>query len=172
MMTTDLFSHLVFRDGGFTNNGRDVRRFAIRKVADNLAAEAGGQVFVAWGGREGAEYGGTKDVRAALDRYKEAFDVLTGYVLNHGYAVRFAIEPKPNEPRGDILLPTVGHALALIGKRPRCGEADRPRHEHEAEGGAVPGCRDGAVRWGHAPGQSSARSSPRMVTNAPCDREE
>jgi xylose isomerase len=118
MVTTNLFSHPVFRDGGFTNNDRDVRRFAIRKVADNidLAAELGAQTFVAWGGREGAESGAAKDVRAALDRYKEAFDVLGQYVLDRGYNLRFAIEPKPNEPRGDILLPTVGHALAFINE--------------------------------------------------------
>ncbi len=116
MITTNLFSHPVFRDGGFTNNDRDVRRFAIRKVLDNLdlAAELGAGIFVAWGGREGAESGAAKDVRAALDRYAEAFNVLGQYVLDQGYDIRFAIEPKPNEPRGDILLPTVGHALAFI----------------------------------------------------------
>ena len=118
MITTNLFSHPVFRDGGFTNNDRDVRRFAIRKVADNLdlAAELGASTFVSWGGREGAESGAAKDVRAALDRYKEAFDVLGQYVLDQGYGIRFALEPKPNEPRGDILLPTVGHALAFINE--------------------------------------------------------
>jgi xylose isomerase len=116
MVTTNLFSHPVFRDGGFTNNDRDVRRFAIRKVADNLdlAASLGAQTFVAWGGRDGAESGAAKDVRAALDRYREAFDILTQYVLDRRYPLRFALEPKPNEPRGDILLPTVGHALAFI----------------------------------------------------------
>jgi xylose isomerase len=121
MVTTNLFSHPVFRDGGFTNNDRDVRRFAIRKVADNidLAVELGAQTFVAWGGREGAESGGAKDVRAALDRYKEAFDVLGAYVVERGYDIRFALEPKPNEPRGDILLPTVGHALAFINELER-----------------------------------------------------
>jgi xylose isomerase len=118
MATTNLFSAPVFRDGGFTNNDRDVRRFAIRKAADNidLAAELGAQTFVAWGGREGAESGAAKDVRAALDRYKEAFDLLAQYVLDQGYTMRFAIEPKPNEPRGDILLPTIGHALAFINE--------------------------------------------------------
>jgi xylose isomerase len=116
MITTNLFSHPVFRDGGFTNNDRDVRRFALRKVLDNLdlAAELGAQTFVCWGGREGAESGAAKDVRAALDRYKEAVDVLTGYLVDSGYQLRIALEPKPNEPRGDILLPTVGHALAFI----------------------------------------------------------
>src|SRR5690242_7928067 len=114
--TTNLFSHPMFRDGGFTANDRDVRRFALAKVMRNLdlAAELGAGVYVCWGGREGAESGASKDVRAALDRYKEAFDILGSYVLDHGYGLRFAIEPKPNEPRGDILLPTVGHALAFI----------------------------------------------------------
>jgi xylose isomerase len=118
MVTTNLFSHPVFRDGGFTNNDRDVRRFAIRKVADalDLAVELGAQTFVAWGGREGAESGAAKDIRAALDRYKEAFDVLGSYAIGQRYDIRFAIEPKPNEPRGDILLPTIGHALAFINE--------------------------------------------------------
>jgi xylose isomerase len=118
MVTTNLFSHPVFRDGGFTNNDRDVRRFAIRKAADqiDLAAELGAKIFVAWGGREGAESGAAKDIKSALSRYKEAFDLLGTYVLEQGYDLRFAIEPKPNEPRGDILLPTVGHALAFINE--------------------------------------------------------
>jgi xylose isomerase len=67
-----------------------------------------------WGGREGSEYDHSKDVRAALARYREAVNLLADYVTDRGYDVRFAIEPKPNEPRGDILLPTVGHALAFI----------------------------------------------------------
>src|SRR5207248_8255663 len=114
--TTNLFSHPMFRDGGFTANDRDVRRFALAKVMRNLdlAAEFGAGVYVCWGGREGAESGASKDVRAALDRYKEAMDVLGGYVLDHGYGLRFAIEPKLTEPRGDIPLPTAGHAPALV----------------------------------------------------------
>jgi xylose isomerase len=118
MVTTNLFSHPVFRDGGFTNNDRDVRRFALRKTVENidLAAELGATTFVAWGGREGAESGASKDIGAALDRYKEAFDLLGQYVVDRDYNIRFAIEPKPNEPRGDILLPTIGHALAFINE--------------------------------------------------------
>ena len=114
--TTNLFSHPVFKEGGFTANDREVRRFALAKVMRNLdlAADLGAKVYVCWGGRDGAESGAAKDVRAALDRLKEAFDVLCSYVLDQGYGLRFAIEPKPNEPRGDILLPTAGHALAFI----------------------------------------------------------
>jgi xylose isomerase len=116
--TTNLFSHPMFKEGGFTANDRDVRRFALAKVMRNLdlAAELGAKVYVCWGGRDGAESGAAKDIRAALDRLKEAFDVLGGYVLDQGYDIRFAIEPKPNEPRGDILLPTAGHALAFINE--------------------------------------------------------
>ncbi|MFC7545770.1 xylose isomerase [Plantactinospora sp. GCM10030261] len=116
MVTTNLFAHPVFKDGGFTSNDRGVRRYALRKVLRNvdLAAELGAKTFVMWGGREGSEYDLSKDVRSALDRYREAVDLLTQYVLDRGYDLRFAIEPKPNEPRGDILLPTVGHALAFI----------------------------------------------------------
>ncbi|MGE2717082.1 xylose isomerase [Mycolicibacterium litorale] len=116
MVTTNLFTHPVFKDGGFTSNDRGVRRFALRKVLRNidLAAELGAQTFVLWGGREGSEYDSAKDVCAALARYREALDLLGEYVIDQGLALRFAIEPKPNEPRGDILLPTVGHALAFI----------------------------------------------------------
>ena len=119
--TTNLFTHPVFKDGGFTSNDRAVRRFALRKVMRNLdlAAELGAQVYVCWGGREGGEYGASKDVAVALDRYKEGFDLLGDYVTEQGYDLRFAIEPKPNEPRGDILLPTVGHALAFIDELER-----------------------------------------------------
>jgi xylose isomerase len=116
--TTNLFSHPIFKEGGFTANDRDVRRFALAKVMRNLdlAAELGARVYVCWGGRDGAESGAAKDVRAALDRCKEAYDILCAYVLDQGYSIRFALEPKPNEPRGDILLPTAGHALAFINE--------------------------------------------------------
>jgi xylose isomerase len=116
MMTTNLFSHPVFKDGAFTSNDRGVRRYAIRKVMRNLdlAAELGARTYVFWGGREGSETDAAKDVRAALERYREAIELLARYVTDRGYHIRFAIEPKPNEPRGDILLPTVGSALAFI----------------------------------------------------------
>ena len=121
MATTNLFTHPVFKDGAFTANDRDVRRYALRKTIRNidLAASLGAEVYVAWGGREGAESGAAKDVRVALDRMKEAFDLLGEYVTEQGYNLRFAVEPKPNEPRGDILLPTVGHALAFINSLER-----------------------------------------------------
>jgi xylose isomerase len=116
MMTTNLFSHPVFKDGAFTSNDRGVRRFALRKALRNLdlAAEMGAKTFVMWGGREGAEYDVAKDVQGALQRYREGVNLMTQYVLDKGYDIRFAIEPKPNEPRGDILLPTIGHAMAFI----------------------------------------------------------
>ena len=116
MMTTNLFTHPVFKDGAFTANDRDVRRFALRKVMRNieLAVEMGATTYVMWGGREGAESDAAKDLAAAYDRFKEAFDLLCQFVLDRDYDLRFALEPKPNEPRGDIFLPTVGHALAFI----------------------------------------------------------
>jgi xylose isomerase len=117
MATTNLFRHPVFREGAFTANDPAVRRHAIRKTLANIdvAAEVGAKVYVCWGGREGCE-SDTKDVRAALDRYKEAIDLLCAYVRDRGYDLRFALEPKPNEPRGDIFLPTIGHALAFIDR--------------------------------------------------------
>ena len=116
MVTTNLFTHPVFKDGAFTSNDRGVRRYALRKTLRNLdlAAELGARTFVLWGGREGSEYDSAKDVQAALDRYREALDLLAAYTVEQGYGLRFALEPKPNEPRGDILLPTVGHALAFV----------------------------------------------------------
>jgi xylose isomerase len=118
MVTTNLFGDPVFKDGGFTSNDRGVRRYALRKVMRNmdLAAELGAQIYVFWGGREGSEVDFAKDVRAALDRYREGIDLLAQYSIDKGYDMRFAIEPKPNEPRGDILLPTIGHALAFINE--------------------------------------------------------
>jgi len=116
MMTTNLFTHPMFKEGAFTANDRGVRRYALRKVMRNLdlAAELGAGTYVFWGGREGSETDAAKDLRAALDRYREGLDLLAQYVIDEGYPIRFAIEPKPNEPRGDIILPTVGSALAFI----------------------------------------------------------
>jgi xylose isomerase len=122
MVTTNTFSHPVFKDGAFTSNDRSVRRYALRKVLRqvDLAAEMGAKTFVLWGGREGAEYDAAKDINAALDRYREGLNLLAQYSEDKGYGLRFAIEPKPNEPRGDILLPTLGHAIAFTQ------ELDRP----------------------------------------------
>lgn len=116
MATTNLFSHPVFKDGAFTSNNRDIRRYAIRKVMTNieLAVELGAHTYVCWGGREGAETDIGKDPVVALERIREAFNVLGQFVIDKGYNIKFAMEPKPNEPRGDIFLPTIGHALAFI----------------------------------------------------------
>ena len=116
MATTNLFSHPVFKDGALTSNDKDIRRYAIRKIIRNidLAVELGAKIYVCWGGREGAESESSKDAYVALDRYREGFNILGQYVLDNKYDIKFAIEPKPNEPRGDIFLPTIGHALGFI----------------------------------------------------------
>jgi len=116
MVTTNLFTHPVFKAGALTANDREVRRFALRKVMRNmdLAAELGASTYVLWGGREGTEVDSATDLAAALDRYREGLDTLAQYSVDRGYELRFALEPKPNEPRGDIFLPTIGHALAFI----------------------------------------------------------
>ena len=118
MVTTNTFTHPVFKDGGLTNNDREIRRFGLRKILRNvdLAAELGATTFVMWGGREGAEYDSSKDLNAAFNRYREGLDTVAGYIKSRGYNLRIGLEPKPNEPRGDIFLPTVGHALALIAQ--------------------------------------------------------
>ncbi|KUG59753.1 xylose isomerase [Nesterenkonia jeotgali] len=118
MVTTNTFSHPVFKDGGLTSNDRSVRRFGLRKLLRNVdrAAEFGAETFVMWGGREGAEYDGSKDLFAAHERYAEGVDTIASYIKDKGYDLRIALEPKPNEPRGDIFLPTIGHALGFIAK--------------------------------------------------------
>ncbi len=116
MATTNLFHRPVFKEGAFTANDPEVRRLAVAKTMDaiDLGVELGAKVYVLWGGREGCEVDAAKPVADALDRYAEALDLLCAYVVERGYELRFALEPKPNEPRGDILLPTVGHALAFL----------------------------------------------------------
>jgi xylose isomerase len=116
MVTTNLFFRPVFKEGALTANDPQVRRFAVRKACEaaELGAEFGAGVFVMWGGREGVEADAAKDVRLALDRYKEGIDLVCEYIDERDLGLRIALEPKPNEPRGDILLPTVGHALAFI----------------------------------------------------------
>jgi xylose isomerase len=116
MATTNLFWHPAFKDGAFTSADRDVRRYAIRKTmrAIDLGVDLGSETHVFWGGREGVEAAAAKPPLDALARYREALNFLCDYVRDQGYPTRFALEPKPNEPRGDTFLPTVGHALAFI----------------------------------------------------------
>ena len=116
MATTNLFTQPVFKDGAFTSNDRDVRRYAIQKTMRgiDLGAELGAPLYIFWGGREGVEADAAKPARDALERFREALDFLCEYVTDQGYDMRIALEPKPNEPRGDIFLPTVGHMLAFI----------------------------------------------------------
>jgi xylose isomerase len=116
MATTNLFFHPVFKEGAFTANDPAVRRYAIAKTLDSidLGVGLGAKIYVLWGGREGVECDAAKDARAALDRYAEALNILCEYARERKYDVRFALEPKPNEPRGDLFLPTVGHALAFV----------------------------------------------------------
>ncbi len=116
MATTNLFFHPIFRDGAFTSHDPRVRAFALQKVMRNmdLGVELGAKIYVFWGGREGAETDAGKDPREAIKRMREALNFLCEYSIDQGYGYTFAVEPKPNEPRGDIYLPTVGHALAFI----------------------------------------------------------
>ena len=116
MATVNLFTHPIFKDGGFTANDPRVRAFALQKTmkAIDLAVELGAGIFVLWGGREGVEVDASKDPREALRRYRDGLDYLCEYVRDQKYSVVFALEAKPNEPRSDIYLPTTGHMLAFI----------------------------------------------------------
>ena len=122
MATTNLFTDPAFRDGAFTNPDPAVRAYALQKTmgAIDLGAELGAGTYVFWGGREGTEVDAARDPVSALAHFRDALDFLRAYVDDQGYAAAdggpmlFALEPKPNEPRGDIFLPTVGSALAFI----------------------------------------------------------
>jgi xylose isomerase len=114
--TTNLFSHPVFKDGAFTSHDPRVRAYAVRKAMINIdvAAELGAEVYIFWGGREGADVDIGKDPVEALKRFRECLNFLLEYVLEQGHKMVFSIEPKPNEPRSDTYLATAGHALAFI----------------------------------------------------------
>ena len=116
MATTNLFSHPVFKDGAFTSNDPKVRAFALQKTmaAMDLGHELGARIYVFWGGREGTEADACRDARTAIAHTRDALDFLCGYVRDRGYDLRFALEAKPNEPRGDIYFPTTGHMLHFI----------------------------------------------------------
>ena len=116
MATTNLFFDPVFRDGAFTSNDASVRAYAVQKTmrAIDLGVECGAKIYVFWGGREGTESDATKNPAESMKRFREAINFLSHYSKSQKYDLKFALEPKPNEPRGDIFLATVGHALAFI----------------------------------------------------------
>jgi xylose isomerase len=116
MATTNLFTDPAFKDGAFTSNDPQVRAYALHKTmhAIDLGVECGASTYVFWGGREGVETDAAKNPAEATKRFREAINFLCTYVQDQGYDLKFALEPKPNEPRGDIYLATVGHALAFI----------------------------------------------------------
>ena len=156
MVTTNLFSHPVFRDGGFTNNDRDVRRFAIVKVADaiDLAAELGARTFVAWGGREGAESGAAKDIRAALDRYREAFNVLGR--VRHRPGLRHALRDRAQAQRAPRRHPAAdGRSCDRLHQRARPPRAGRRQPRGRARGDGEP-----ELRARHRPGPVARQALP------------
>ena len=116
MATTNLFGDPAFRDGAFTSNDPRVRAYAVQKTmrAIDLGVELGAGTYVFWGGREGVETNAAKSATEAIKWYREAINFLCEYVRSQKYSLQFALEPKPNEPRGDIFLPTIGHMLAFI----------------------------------------------------------
>ena len=116
MATTNLFSDPIFKDGAFTSNDPKVRAYALQKTMNSmdLGAGLGAKVYVFWGGREGTETDASKDPRDSMKRFRECMNFLAEYDIEQGYNMKFALEPKPNEPRGDIYLPTVGSALGFI----------------------------------------------------------
>jgi xylose isomerase len=148
MGTTNLFYHPVFKDGAFTSNDPKVRAYALQKSMQSidLAVELGAEIYVFWGGREGTECDASKDPTDAIKRYRECINFLIGYVKDQKYNLRFAMEPKPNEPRGDIFLPNVGAMLAFINTLEdpsMVGVNPEVAHEHMA-----------GLNFAHAVGQA------------------
>lgn len=138
MATTNLFADPAFKDGAFTSADARVRAYALQKTmrAIDLGVELGATTYVFWGGREGAEVDGAGKLTDALAWFRDALNYLAAYVRDQGYDLRFALEPKPNEPRGDIFLPTVG---SLIGFISTLDDPDRfgvnPEFAHETMAG-------------------------------------
>jgi len=137
MATTNLFGDPVFKDGAFTSNDPKVRAFALQKTmnAIDMGAELGAEVYVFWGGREGTETDAAKNPLEALKRMREALNYLCDYVNHQGYNLKFALEAKPNEPRGDIYLPTTGAMLGFIetlDQPEMVGVNPEVAHEHMA----------------------------------------
>ena len=137
MATTNLFGDPAFKDGAFTSNDPKVRAYALQKTmnAIDLGAEFGAGIYVFWGGREGTESDATKDPVTAIKWNREALNFLCEYVLDQGYEMKFALEAKPNEPRGDIYNATTGHMLAFIGTLDHpemVGVNPEVAHEHMA----------------------------------------
>jgi xylose isomerase len=137
MATTNLFSDPIFKDGAFTSNDSKVRAYAIQKTmkAIDLGVEFGAKVYVFWGGREGTETDSSKNPIDAIKRSREAMNFLCEYVLDKKYDLKFALEAKPNEPRGDIYNPTTGHMLAFIATLDHpnmVGVNPEVAHEHMA----------------------------------------
>jgi xylose isomerase len=116
MATTNLFTDSIFKDGAFTSNDSKVRAYALQKTmnAIDLGVELGAKIYVFWGGREGTETDAAKDPIIAIKRSREAMNFLCEYVKDKKYDLKFALEAKPNEPRGDIYNSTTGHMLAFI----------------------------------------------------------
>jgi len=116
MATTNLFYDPVFKDGAFTSSDPRVRLYALQKTmrSMDLGAELGAKIYVFWGGREGAEVDASKDARDAIKWFREAINFLCEYSISQGYGYKFAMEAKPNEPRGDIYFPSTGAYLGFI----------------------------------------------------------
>jgi xylose isomerase len=137
MATTNLFSEAIFKDGAFTSNDSKVRAYALQKTmnAIDLGVELGAKTYVFWGGREGTESDATKDPITAIKRSREAMNFLCEYALDKKYDLKFALEAKPNEPRGDIYNSTTGHMLAFIATLDHpdmVGVNPEVAHEHMA----------------------------------------
>jgi xylose isomerase len=137
MATTNLFSDAVFKDGAFTSNDPKVRAYAIQKTmrAIDLGVEVGAKVYVFWGGREGTETDSSKNPLDSYQHFRDALNFLCEYVKSQKYDLVFALEPKPNEPRSDLYLPTVGSALGFIetlDHKEMVGLNPELAHEHMA----------------------------------------
>jgi xylose isomerase len=137
MATTNLFSDPIFKDGAFTSNDSKVRAYALQKTmnAIDLGVELGAGIYVFWGGREGTETDAAKDPITSIKRSRDAMNFLCDYVLDRSYDLKFALEAKPNEPRGDIYNSTTGHMLAFIGTLDHpemVGVNPEVAHEHMA----------------------------------------
>jgi xylose isomerase len=123
--TCSLHGHPMFRAGGLTNPDRKIREIARRKVERTLRIGHlfGAKHYTYWVARDGFEVPVAVDWKQTYTWLAEGLDHVVDYIQARKFRnyVGGSIEPKPNEPRGHMYLPTAGHAVGFI-----CGRLAKP----------------------------------------------
>ncbi|HZQ47336.1 MAG TPA: TIM barrel protein, partial [Verrucomicrobiae bacterium] len=120
MYTPSFFADPIFKDGAMTSNDSTIRKRALKNAlqAVDVTVELGAEIMVFWNGREGFDFVLAKNGQDSVRRMIDGFNTVGAYALEkYGRkAPRFALEPKPNEPRANMYLSNVGEVLYLISR--------------------------------------------------------